>query len=152
MGRNAFLGFAIHLRLYRSGKNDEEKSKETKAVAPQNVPMSQINDYSGYYPYVEYGKFDNGKMWTFSYPPVQYFKETYGFTPSEEWLENMRMSALRFSTYCTASFVSEDGLVMTNHHCGRQSVTEVTKDGEDLLKMVSMQQHWKKRERFRVFL
>lgn len=96
--------------------------------------MSQINDYSGYYPYVEYGKFDNGKMWTFSYPPVQYFKETYGFTPSEEWLENMRMSALRFSTYCTASFVSEDGLVMTNHHCGRQSVTEVTKDGEDLPK------------------
>ncbi|KXK16696.1 MAG: peptidase S46 [Candidatus Parvibacillus calidus] len=115
-------------------KMTKKKSKETKAVAPQNVPMSQINDYSGYYPYVEYGKFDNGKMWTFSYPPVQYFKETYGFTPSEEWLENMRMSALRFSTYCTASFVSEDGLVMTNHHCGRQSVTEVTKDGEDLPK------------------
>ncbi len=115
-------------------KEAKTNRKNAKAQATPSIPMSQLNDYSGYYPYVEYGKFDNGKMWTFSYPPVQYFKETYGFAPSEEWLENMRMSALRFATYCTASFVSEDGLVMTNHHCGRESVTDVTKDGEDLPK------------------
>jgi hypothetical protein len=111
----------------------KEKKGQKTAPAQQNS-MQSVNDYSGYYPYVEYGKFDNGKMWTFSYPPTQYFKDTYGFEPSEEWIENMRMSALRFATYCTASFVSENGLVMTNHHCGRQSVTEVTKDGEDLPK------------------
>jgi hypothetical protein len=83
---------------------------------------------------VKAGKFDNGKMWTFDYPPSDYLNETYGFRPSQEWLDNVRMSALRFATYCSASFVSADGLVMTNHHCGRESVTEVEQKGEDLHK------------------
>jgi len=79
-------------------------------------------------------KFDNGKMWTFDFPPVDYFQEAYGFRPTQDWLDNARMSALRFADYCSASFVSEDGLVMTNHHCGRESVTEVQKENEDLHK------------------
>lgn len=83
---------------------------------------------------VKAGKFDNGKMWTFDYPPADYLNETYGFRPSQEWLDNVRMSALRFATYCSASFISADGLVMTNHHCGRESVTEVEQKGEELHK------------------
>jgi hypothetical protein len=83
---------------------------------------------------VKAGKFDNGKMWTFDYPPTDYLSETYGFRPSQEWLDNVRMSALRFASYCSASFISADGLVMTNHHCGRESVTEVEQKGEDLHK------------------
>jgi hypothetical protein len=79
-------------------------------------------------------KFDIGKMWTFDHPPVDYFSETYNFTPSKEWLDNVRMSALKFADYCSASFISEDGLVMTNHHCGRESVTGVEQPGEDLHK------------------
>jgi len=81
---------------------------------------------------VKAGKYDTGKMWTFDYPPLDYFKKEYNFQPNEEWLNNVRMSALRFANYCSASFVSADGLVMTNHHCGRESVEEVTKPGEDL--------------------
>ncbi len=81
---------------------------------------------------VKAGRFDTGKMWTFDYPPVKYFEKEYNFKPTEEWLNNVRMSALRFANYCSASFVSADGLVMTNHHCGRESVAEVTKPGEDL--------------------
>ncbi|MGE5399207.1 MAG: S46 family peptidase [Ignavibacteriales bacterium] len=77
-------------------------------------------------------RFDTGKMWTFDNPPVKYFQEAYGFTATNEWLEKARKSALRFASYCSASFVSEDGLVMTNHHCGRESVTEVTREGENL--------------------
>lgn len=80
---------------------------------------------------VQAGKFDTGKMWTFDFPPKKYFKEEYGFETTDEWLDNVRMSALRFATYCSASFVSGDGLVMTNHHCARESVTEVSKEGED---------------------
>lgn len=83
---------------------------------------------------VKAGKFDTGKMWTFDYPPKDYFKSEYNFNATDEWLNKVRMSALRFATYCSASFVSEDGLVMTNHHCARESVTEVTKEGEDLHK------------------
>lgn len=79
-------------------------------------------------------KFDNGKMWTFDFPPLDYFQSEYGFRPTQEWLDNVRMSALRFADYCSASFVSEDGLVMTNHHCGRESVSQVEKEGEDLPK------------------
>jgi len=81
---------------------------------------------------VKAGKFDNGKMWTFDFPPKEYFQSEYNFSPNDEWLNNVRMSALRFATYCSASFVSEDGLVMTNHHCARESVGKVNKEGEDL--------------------
>ncbi len=81
---------------------------------------------------VKAGQFDNGKMWTFEYPPMEYFNKTYNFKPDEDWFEHVRMSALKFANYCSASFVSEDGLVMTNHHCARQSITQVTKEDEDL--------------------
>lgn len=82
---------------------------------------------------VKAGEFDMGKMWTFDTPPVEYFKKTYNFTPDEKWFEKARLSALRFATYCSASFVSPDGLVMTNHHCARESGVAVQKKGEDFL-------------------
>ncbi|MCF0057490.1 S46 family peptidase [Dyadobacter sp. CY356] len=82
---------------------------------------------------VKAGAFDMGKMWTFDTPPAEYFKKTYNFTPDEKWFEKARLSALRFATYCSASFVSADGLVMTNHHCARESGVAVQKKGEDFL-------------------
>ncbi len=81
---------------------------------------------------VKSGKYDNGKMWTFHNLPSEYFQSEYNFIPTKEWLDHARMSALRFANYCSASFISEDGLVMTNHHCGRDNVTKVTKKGENL--------------------
>jgi len=81
---------------------------------------------------VKAGKFDNGKMWTFDHPPLDYFKEVYNFSPSQEWLDHVRLSALKFANYCSASFISEDGLILTNHHCGRENVTKVSKEGENL--------------------
>jgi hypothetical protein len=81
---------------------------------------------------VKAGKFDTGRMWTFDYPPVDYFKTTYGFTPDKEWFEKARLGALRLPG-CTSSFVSEDGLVMTNHHCARGALAAVAKEGEKLV-------------------
>lgn len=81
---------------------------------------------------VRAGQFDTGKMWTFDFPPVDYFKKAYGFTPDKAWFDKARMSALRLPG-CTASFISEDGLVMTNHHCARGALAAVAKEGEKLL-------------------
>ncbi len=79
-------------------------------------------------------KFDMGKMWTFENPPTKYFQEEYGFTPSKEWLEKMQKSALKFGGGCSASFISEDGLIMTNHHCVRGILPTVQADNENILK------------------
>jgi hypothetical protein len=78
------------------------------------------------------GKFDTGTMWTFEYFPSDYLKETYNFTPTEEWITNARSASLRFANYCSASFISASGLVMTNNHCAREAIVEVTEEGENL--------------------
>ena len=81
---------------------------------------------------VQVGRFDFGKMWTFEFPPVEYFSQEYGFDPDTAWFAKARLGALRIPG-CSASFVSADGLVMTNHHCAREHITAVTRDGEDLI-------------------
>ncbi len=81
---------------------------------------------------VRAGRFDNGRMWTFEYPPTAYLTDTYQFSPDEGWFEHARLGALRIPS-CSASFVSPGGLVATNHHCGREHVSAVSRDGEMLL-------------------
>lgn len=78
--------------------------------------------------------FDNGKMWTFDFPPTDYFSKTYNFTPDNNWYDDVRLSSLRFGMGCSASFISEDGLIITNFHCSENLLSDVEKDGEDFLK------------------
>jgi hypothetical protein len=78
------------------------------------------------------GRFDFGKMWTFEYPPAEYFSSTYGFDATPEWFERARLAALRIPG-CSASFVSPNGLVVTNHHCARGAITAASRPGERLL-------------------
>ncbi len=79
-------------------------------------------------------RFDFGKMWTFEHPPKEWFKEAYNFTPEDKWFDDVRKSSLRFASWCSASFVSPDGLIMTNHHCSRDVVTPLQKEGENFEK------------------
>lgn len=97
------------------------------ALDPASDAVGQLVDLDT----VKAGRYDNGKMWTFDYPPVEHFKEAYGFEPEPEWFEKARLGALRLPN-CTASFVSPHGLVMTNHHCARDAVEQVSGPNETL--------------------
>lgn len=104
-----------------------EETIRVPAEAAETAPIRGVDLDT-----VTAGRFDNGKMWTFEYPPLEYFRHTYGFVPDDQWFERAQLGALRLPN-CSASFVSPHGLVLTNHHCARESVSQVSADGEKLL-------------------
>lgn len=79
----------------------------------------------------EAGPHDFGRMWTFENPPKEWFREAYKYDLDQQWFDEGREAALRFATWCSASFVSPNGLVMTNHHCSQSVVSELQKEGEN---------------------
>ncbi len=58
-------------------------------------------------------------MWTFDNFPTAAMRAKYGWAPDKAWLDHVRLSSVRLAQGCSASLVSPQGLVMTNHHCAR---------------------------------
>jgi hypothetical protein len=73
-------------------------------------------------------------MWLYSDPPRTQLKERYNFDATPEWLEHLQKSSVRFNSGGSGSFISEDGLILSNHHVGADTLQKVSAEGHDYLK------------------
>ena len=72
-------------------------------------------------------------MWLFNLPPTQQVRAKYGFQLTPQWLDHVRLSSVRFNNGGSGSFVSADGLTMTNHHVGATCIHELSTGGKDYM-------------------
>jgi hypothetical protein len=72
-------------------------------------------------------------MWTFDNFPSKTVGAKYGFTPTQAWLDHVRLASLRIAGGCSASFISPNGLVMTNHHCVVECVEQLSTPQQNLV-------------------
>src|SRR5882672_152454 len=73
-------------------------------------------------------------MWTFNNVPRAEIKKKYGFEITDEWLKKVRLASVRFNNGGSGSFVSSNGLVLTNYHIVEDIVNEVSTPEKDLAK------------------
>ena len=73
-------------------------------------------------------------MWLYNAFPKDKVKAKYGFEPSQQWLDHVRLSSVRFNNGGSGSFVSPDGLTFTNHHVGATCIQQLSSGGKDYMK------------------
>ncbi|MDR3483072.1 MAG: S46 family peptidase [Burkholderiaceae bacterium] len=67
-------------------------------------------------------------MWTFDNPPTERMKKDIGWAPDANWLQHTMQSSARLALGCSGSFVSANGLVLSNHHCAAHCVEQISSD------------------------
>jgi V8-like Glu-specific endopeptidase len=72
-------------------------------------------------------------MWTTHNFPREAVKQEYGVTIDDAWLQKLQQSVVRLESGCTGSFVSPDGLILTNHHCAQTCIAESSTAQRDLV-------------------
>ena len=72
-------------------------------------------------------------MWTLDHLPVKQMQQRYGFTPTPQWIDLVQHAAVRLAEGCSGSFVSADGLVMTNHHCANGCLSQLSGTGHNYM-------------------
>jgi hypothetical protein len=73
-------------------------------------------------------------MWTFDNFPSAAVKSKYGVSIDMAWLDRVRGAAVRLSSGCSASLVTAEGLVLTNHHCVRDCAQSLSTPTDDYVK------------------
>jgi hypothetical protein len=72
-------------------------------------------------------------MWLYNAAPKDRIKAKYGFQLTQQWLDHVRLSSVRFNNGGSGSFVSPDGLTFTNHHVGARCVQQLSTEGRDYI-------------------
>jgi hypothetical protein len=72
-------------------------------------------------------------MWLFNMPPANLLKAKYNFNMTSPWLEHIMLSSVRFGG-ASGSFVSPNGLILTNHHVGQGAIQNLSTKDRDLMK------------------
>jgi hypothetical protein len=73
-------------------------------------------------------------MWTFDNPPTRLLQDKFGYVPSADWLDRLRLSSVRFNDGGSGAFVSAEGLTITNHHVGLACIQNVSTAEHDYVK------------------
>ena len=73
-------------------------------------------------------------MWLFTDLPLKHLKEKHNFEPDEKWTEHIMKSSVRFNVGGSASFVSSNGLVLTNHHVGSDTLNKLSTEERNIYK------------------
>jgi hypothetical protein len=73
-------------------------------------------------------------MWTFDNPPLKQLAAKYNFHPSQAWLDHLRLSSVRLNDGGSGSFVSPNGLLLTNHHVARGQLQKNSTAEHDYLR------------------
>ena len=73
-------------------------------------------------------------MWTFDNLPLKLLQQKYGFTPTQAWLDHLRLSCVRLNDGGSGSFVSGHGLLLTNHHVARGQLQKNSTKEQDYIR------------------
>jgi len=78
--------------------------------------------------------FGDEGMWLFNNPPLKQLKEKYQFEPTPQWLEHLQKASVRFNSGGSGSFVSPNGLCITNHHVGLDTLQKISSEKDNYVR------------------
>jgi Peptidase S46 len=110
IGCAAFAGGSTNQYQFKTGVRMQKPLRATMLLAAATIAIPAFADEG---------------MWTLDNFPAAKMRAKYGWAPDAAWLDHARLSSIRLALGCSASLVSSDGLVMTNHHCARECLSDL---------------------------